>query len=292
MMLSMTGFGAAAHDHPLMQVSVEMKSVNHRQFSLRVQMPARYSAYEIDLQRHLADRLQRGQVSLSVQVVFKDTARIRRHFNLPLLKSYLEDLRPLDDVHDDALEGIAAALLRLPEATLFTLPDPDAIQEEWDAILPVIEEAADRLVAFRQREGQALHRHIAASLTAIKEALAYVEQQQSQRLEHIQQTFRQRIEALRADEAAGREALEREIVLMLERLDISEEIARLHSHIQLFEETIPITGRGKKLGFIAQEMGREINTIASKARHADIQQQTILMKDHLERIKEQLANVL
>ncbi len=292
MMLSMTGFGAAMKEHPLLQVSVEIKSVNHRQFALRAQIPARYSAREIELQQHLARRLVRGQVLLNVQVIFKDVARIRRHFNVALLRTYLKDLRSLADADDDVLDGIGGALVRLPEATLPTPPDPAAIEEEWVVIFSVIEEAVAQLIAFREKEGQALAEHITTALGAIKEALAYIESQQTERLEQIRRTMWQRIEALKADEEIRREALEREIVAMLERLDISEEIARLHSHIQLFEQTLPIAGRGKKLGFIAQEMGREINTIASKARHAGIQEQTILMKDHLERIKEQLANVL
>ncbi len=292
MTLSMTGFGAAHLDHPLMAVDVEIKAVNHRHFSARIQMPARYSAFEIELHRFLSERIVRGQAHAAIQVTFKDPERLRRRFNVPLLRAYLDELRPLSEPDDDVWEGVLSALLRFPETTLSPHPDDKTLRQEWEIIAEVVARAVVELEAFRRTEGRRLAQHIRQALGGIKEALAYVEQTQDERRQRLRDAALERIQTLQADEHFQREALEREIVAMLERLDISEEIARLKSHIHLFETTLDVPAKGKKLGFIAQEMGREINTIAAKARDFGIQEQTILMKDHLEQIKEQLANVL
>ncbi len=290
----MTGFGIAHIEDSCMMVNVEVRSVNHRNLALRLQIPPRYAAFEVELQRYLTQRLIRGQVSFGLSVTFKDVENVRRRFNVELLQAYLHELRPLLQLQEyaDVWKGVGSVLLRFPEATMPSSPDESAIRNEWNIIFPVIERALDELEHFRRIEGQRLAQHILQLLGAIKEALAYVEHTQDQRLERIRQTTLKRIQDLQSDEHFQRESLEREVLSLLERLDISEEIARLTSHIQLFENTLPVPAKGKKLGFIAQEMGREINTIAAKSRDFAIQEQTIIMKDHLEQIKEQLANVL
>jgi uncharacterized protein (TIGR00255 family) len=286
----MTGYGRAAVELPNKKVTIEIKSLNSKQFDLFTRLPALYREKEIAVRTALSQRLERGKVdlSMSVEVVAKDvTSRIDHH----VVKQYQQELAGL------AMEmGILApqdwlpVLMRLPDTMK---PDTEELNDrEWEQVENAIDQAVKELIAFRAREGEMLQNVLTEKIARIRSLLAGIEPYEAERIEKVKSRLYEELKNLEGIEY-DKNRFEQEIIYYLEKLDVNEEKTRLAHHLDYFLETLSGTrSQGKKLGFITQEIGREINTLGSKSNQSDMQRIVVQMKDELEQIKEQILNVL
>ncbi len=291
----MTGFGKGTASSPTRRITVEIKSLNSKQLDLMMRVPPILREMEVDVRNLIATRLERGKVELSVTVEMT-VPEAPACLNTEVLLSYKKQIENLSDALElPSPSDWYSVLLRLPDALkteTAKLEDADR-----DAFRSAVENAADALTEFRKTEGAKLYRFFIEKINNITALLASVEPFESERVPKIRARLEEqlgRLDSIEFDK--GR--LEQEMIFYIEKLDVNEEKLRLKSHLNYFVETLGTesgtfsAGQGKKLGFIAQEMGREINTLGSKANHAEIQKIVVRMKDELEQIKEQVLNVL
>lgn len=292
MIQSMTGYGKACAQCGLRKVHVEIKSLNSKSLDLSTRIAPLYREKEMEIRTAVAQRLERGKVDFTLWVE-KDESPTGCLINGSMVKHYLKQIEEISQAN-----GIAAPtanawdiLVRLPELTYPAVTE-ELAAEEWTAVQGVIGEALDRLVEFRTQEGAALERKFTEKLDNITALMASIEPYEKARVEKIRARLEEHLAELRGvDYDRGR--LEQELIYYIEKLDISEEKQRLTNHLKYFRETMASGhGQGKKLGFIAQEMGREINTTGSKSNQAEMQNIVVRMKDELEQIKEQVLNVM
>jgi len=292
MILSMTGYGAGISSSSNYQVTVELKSLNSKYFDIMIKMPSAYYKYEIKLRNYLAEKLSRGKISASVSVeVLSETKRVL-NINHALAKSYLQELQLLRQKLDLDTQIDLPFLLSLPEVipTEITAEDP----EEWELIQASFEKACRELLNNRKEEGEALNKDLAARREGIRNALIEIEKLAPSRMENIRERVMQSLEEIRSKvNELDSSRFEQELLYYLERLDINEEIVRLRQHLDYFEslQNEP-DSKGKQLQFLSQEIGREINTIGAKANDASIQRLVVQMKEELEKIKEQVLNIV
>lgn len=279
----MTGYGLLERELDGRKVTIEIKSLNSKNADISVRLPHFFREAEFDVRKILSEKLVRGKVDVWVREEMMDTANVS--FNKEKIHAYITALGEM------VPESSADARLKVA----FVLPDviekKENVLEESakNAFLKMMEEAADKVTAFRRTEGNVLYEDLHRSVTAIEDQLNTLSQYEGERLAAVKEKLQKGLESLgQADETRYYQ----EIVYYTEKLDISEEKTRLAQHTDFFKTEMESYASGKKLGFIAQEMGREINTIGSKASHAGIQKCVVEMKDHLERIKEQVLNVL
>lgn len=290
----MTGYGKADTSYGGKTIHAEIKSLNSKALDLQTRIAPAYREREMELRQLVAARLERGKVELTLWVTEQDTARQAATINAAAIGSYLDQIRRLSSEHGIALQDEARlwdTLLRLPEAT--TAPAAEELSEaEWEAAREAVLQAIGRLEEFRQQEGAALERKFRQNLDNIQQLLAQIEPYEQGRVRQIRQRLEERLAELRGVDY-DKNRLEQELIYYIEKLDISEEKQRLANHLHYFRETMEQgSGQGKKLGFIAQEMGREINTTGSKSNQAEMQNIVVRMKDELEQIKEQVLNVM
>ncbi len=291
MLLSMTGFGKAVVQEGSKKFTVEIKSLNSKQLDMASRVPAAYREHELDLRNIVNARLERGKVDMTVYMenLGLDTSAT---VNVDRLAAYRQQLA------DAALAiGVAeptdwlSILMRLPDTIRTEAPTP-ATEDEVKAIRSAVNEAVDALIEFRRKEGLKLEAFFSERIARIAELLDEVPRYETDRVAKIRTRIEEalvRIPQVEYDK--GR--LEQEMIFYIEKLDITEEKQRLAQHLNYFLETMAAKpGQGKKLGFIAQEMGREINTLGSKSNQADLQILVVKMKDELEQIKEQVLNVM
>ena len=293
MILSMTGFGKAAKVFNNKKLTVEVKSLNSKQLDASVRMPQPYRAAELELRGRLATQLQRGKVDVFITSESADGAT-PMSLNIEQLKLYKQQIELMNselglpqpaDWHN--------TLLRLPEVWRNEQSGDEVGDDELSALLQAIDDALSALTEFRAQEGRRLEQFFEEKIAAIQQIFGEVDQYESMRVERIRERLTEGLAKLDSVEY-DKNRLEQELIFYIEKLDITEEKTRLQQHLNYFLETLhaPEPGQGKKLGFIAQEMGREINTMGSKANQADLQQVVVRMKDQLEQIKEQVLNVL
>ncbi|MBL7683114.1 MAG: YicC family protein [Flavipsychrobacter sp.] len=291
MLYSMTGFGRAEATISGRQVVVEMKSLNGKQFDIVTKLPPILRSYELDIRNMLNGILMRGTIDLTIAIK-QDGATKPMIVNTGLAKFYYQSMKQIaDDLHIPE-ENILATLMRMPEVVA---ADQDVIaEEEWAQLKIVIETAAKHLMAHRKNEGNALHKDLHSRIQNIEALLQDVIPLETQRTEKIRGRIMQSLQDMVGAENMDPNRFEQEMIYYLERIDISEEKTRLKQHCIYFHETVEKQGisKGKILGFILQEVGREINTLGSKANNAEIQQIVINMKDELEKAKEQVLNIL
>lgn len=300
MIQSMTGFGKATAEILHKKVTVEVKSLNSKQLDLMMKVCPQYREREMEFRQMLQREMQRGKVDMNVSVETLADAAETPKLNVEVIKSYKQQLDSLHQTLNLAQPGLGAESSALLLQLLVRLPDavhveqPVIEEEELNAVTKVVAEAVQNLVAFRKQEGEALYRVFCQKIANIRALLASVEPYEKDRTEKIRQNLLDRLEKLPVDYDKNR--LEQEMIYYIEKLDINEEKHRLTNHLDYFLETMDSTmdagGHGKKLGFIAQEMGREINTLGSKSNQAEMQRIVVKMKDELEQIKEQVLNVL
>ncbi len=287
----MTGYGKAEAHYGEKKIYVEVKSLNSKQLDASVRLAPLYREREMELRRKLAI-LQRGKVEMNIWVE-KEVAHTASPINADVVASYAEQLRTISREKGIVLreDGIWDLLVRLPDVTASTAAETLS-DEEWDAVSGAVEEALAMLTAFRRQEGQALEAKFREKIANIRSLMQELTPYEQGRVQRIREQLESRLAELRGiDYDRGR--LEQELIFYIEKLDIGEERQRLTNHLDYFIQTLEgEIGQGKKLGFIAQEMGREINTTGSKSNQAEMQNIVVRMKDELEQIKEQVLNVL
>lgn len=289
MLRSMTGFGRAEGTVGERKASVELRSLNSKQLDLLVKLPAAHREREAELRAWLAERVVRGKVELFVNI---DPVRAadRTGVDAAVVKAQYEQLKALADAvapgHSTDLLGIV-----LRQAEQSRPMDEPTDPAEWEALLALVRQAAAAFTVFRAEEGARLMEDLRSTVGRVEALLAEVERLDAGRTDRVRDRLRSKVEELGA--TVDRNRFEQELVYYLEKFDINEEKVRLKAHCAYFLETLAAPDQqGRKLGFIAQEMGREMNTIGSKANDAALQKLVVRMKDDLEKIKEQLLNVL
>ncbi|MCR5780231.1 MAG: YicC family protein [Bacteroidaceae bacterium] len=292
MILSMTGYGKASAEYRGKKITAEIKSVNSKAMDLQTRIAPIYRGKEMELRSMISTTLERGKVDFSLYIE-RDDANAATPINRAVLKSYVEQIRALTAEFDlkDPDEQWMPTLLRLPDV----LTRSEAIEldeEEWVVARSVSEQAVKALMDFRRQEGAALQKKFEEKITNISTLLQQIEPYEKARIEKIRARIVEGLEAL-PEAQYDKNRLEQEMIYYIEKLDINEEKQRLTNHLRYFSETMENGhGQGKKLGFIAQEMGREINTTGSKSNIAEMQNIVVKMKDELEQIKEQVLNVM
>jgi uncharacterized protein (TIGR00255 family) len=286
MIQSMTGFGKATLQLPTKKITVEVKSLNSKGLDLNVRMPSLYREMELGLRNQIALKLERGKVDFSIFI--ESTAeQTTTKVNVPIVKAYINQLR---EVYADADETeLMKMAVRMPDTMKIERDEID--ENDWIQIQTVIEEALQNILTFRKDEGQSLENEFQLRIGNIRQYMNDALALDPERVQAIKDRLQTAIAELKVNVDENR--FEQELIYYLEKLDITEEKVRLTNHLDYFLETINGTeANGRKLGFITQEMGREINTMGSKSNHAQMQKLVVQMKDELEKIKEQVLNVL
>lgn len=292
MIQSMTGYGKVTADLSDKKINVEIKSLNSKAMDLSTRIAPAYREKEIEIRNEVSKFLERGKVEFNLWVEKKDADQLATPINVELISAYYKRIKDMSDT------------LGIPEpedwfSTLLRLPDvmsKNEIQEldenEWNAVHEAILEVVGHLVDFRKQEGAALEKKFREKIENITQLLSSIDTYENERIDKVKSRITDALEkTLSVDYDKTR--LEQELIYYIEKLDINEEKQRLSNHLNYFISTMENgSGQGKKLGFIAQEMGREINTLGSKSNHAEMQKIVVQMKDELEQIKEQVLNVM
>ncbi|WP_179351116.1 YicC/YloC family endoribonuclease [Winogradskyella vidalii] len=285
MIQSMTGYGKSVLQLPTKKITIELKSLNSKNLDLNARMPSMYRAKELDIRKLISRHLVRGKVdfSLFVEITGEDTSS---KINKTVVNEYIKQLKEVVD--GDATELLKMAI-RLPDAVTTERDDID--EEEWTQIAEGINEAITNIVIYRKDEGETLNQDFVDRITTLKQLLDEVIAMDPERIDGVRTRLEKGIADLK--EKVDENRFEQELVYYIEKFDITEEKVRLDNHLDYFIKTLKSgDSNGKKLGFISQEIGREINTIGSKSNYAPMQKLVVQMKDELEKIKEQMLNVL
>lgn len=290
MIKSMTGYGKATREINNKKFTVEVRSLNSKQLDLNVRIPGLYREKELQLRNAVSKKLQRGKVDL--MLFFEQLAEDTNHkINQSLIATYYKDLKAINEslAKEDRSTDFMSLLMRMPDVMKSERAELD--EDEWKEILTLIDEAIEAFNDFRNQEGASLEADLNGCLDEIMRLLHAVDPFEEARIERLKERLYNNLKEVTIEVDNNR--FEQEMIYYLEKLDVHEEKVRLTNHCKYFTETMTgEAGQGKKLGFIAQEIGREINTLGSKANHADIQKIVVDMKDQLERIKEQVLNVM
>lgn len=291
MIQSMTGYGKAIATYKEKKINVEIKSLNSKQLDLTTRIAPLYREKEMEIRQIIAKTVERGKVDFAIWIE-KDAATEGAVVNAPLVENYYRQLKSISESAGiPEPQDWFATIVRLPEVTSRTEVE-ELSDDEWTVASRCIDEALSQLESFRMQEGMALQKKFTEKIDNIAALLASIEPYEKSRVEKIRARI---IEGLKTISGAeyDKNRLEQELIYYIEKLDISEEKQRLANHLTYFRKTMEEDhSQGKKLGFIAQEMGREINTTGSKSNHAEMQNIVVRMKDELEQIKEQVLNVL
>lgn len=289
MLKSMTGFGKTDCMLPARKLTIEIKSLNSKQIDTSTRLPAIYREKELEIRQLLSRHLERGKVECNFhyEVIEGAAATI----NTMVIRDYLRQLREVTDEHDVDPADLLSTVMRLPDTV--TSDKAELAKEEWESVKGALLKAIGELDQFRIQEGAALQKDLTECISNIRTKQHEIEPFEAERIEKLKQRFINNLEELRLNEDIDKNRFEQELLYYLERLDINEEKVRLKNHLDYFIEILEKgSPNGKKLGFVSQEIGREINTLGSKANHSEIQRIVVEMKDELERIKEQILNVL
>lgn len=282
----MTGFGKASLQLPNKKITVEIKSLNSKGLDLSVRMPSAFREMELGLRNRIAQKLERGKVdfSLFVEVTGEETSS---KINVPIVKAYINQMKSV--IADADQTELMKMAVRMPDALKTERDEIDV--EDWKEIEKVINQALENIHSFRVTEGVALEKEFLLRISSILSLMNETVALDGERIQTVKDRLHNAIEELKVNVDENR--FEQELIYYLEKMDITEEKVRLENHLNYFIETLAGTeANGRKLGFITQEMGREINTMGSKSNHAKMQKLVVQMKDELEKIKEQVLNVL
>ena len=286
MIRSMTGFARSTFESQDISMTVEIRSLNSKNLELNLRLPYSYRSWEDELRTVIKPQLLRGKVDVNLNVK-QQGAAAAAELNKDVISDYIQQLREIADVNPAELLPIAT---RLPEAlqSAEVLPDDNQKKE----VFGLVQQAIKQLIDYQMVEGQAMTKDLNAQIDSIEKGLEQVNNTKDQRIQQVRSKLQDNLKSLAVEVDQNR--FEQELIFYLEKFDINEEIVRLRQHLLYFCEVMnnETQTKGKKLGFIAQEIGREINTIGSKANDASLQKEIVQMKDALERIKEQLLNIL
>lgn len=287
----MTGYGKAECELSTKKITIEIKSLNSKQLDINTRISGIYREKDIEIRKIISDRLERGKVDFNLYCEHLG-AESSATINKPIVNNYYNQLIDIyRELNMEMTELALQTILRLPDSVKVEHEELD--EQEWILIVSKINEAIDKLNMFREQEGKALESDILSHIDQIRQLKNLVDPYETERIDRIKTRLTDALNNLSVNGQSDPNRFEQELIFYLEKLDINEEKVRLENHCVYFYETIkePIPS-GKKLGFIAQEIGREINTMGSKANHSEIQKLVIVMKDELEKIKEQLLNIL
>ena len=287
----MTGFGKCTLELAGKSISVEIKSLNSKQFDAYLRLPPLYREKEAEMRLMLNAGLVRGKVEMNINVD-DNGGGSNFNFNRALAKQYFDEIKGLSaEVGMELSSEVISTIVRMPD--VLKAEQAELSEDEWKKVSKAIEEAIVKLNDFRLQEGITLENDLKKRVTQIDHLLSEVTLFEKQRIDNLRERILKQLEESVTDGSVDMNRFEQELIYYMEKLDITEEKVRLAKHCQYFMETLADDGQnGKKLGFISQEMGREINTLGSKANDADMQKIVVLMKDELEKIKEQLFNIL
>jgi uncharacterized protein (TIGR00255 family) len=293
MIKSMTGFGQATINTGDVNITVEVKSLNSKFLDLNLRLAKQFSEKELELRNLIAEKLERGKVSLSIDYQKTGRIEIRQSYNEALFVAYYNEIKKLaEKVSAPSNDYIFELALNSPEVIQGNSKE-ELDPAEWERVNRLIQEAIQKCEQFRAAEGKVLEEKMSSYIHSIENGLKEVEILDPKRVEKVRSKIKGDITEFFGSEGFDPNRLEQEIIFYIEKLDIHEERVRLKSHLDYFLKVLADKqSNGKKLGFIAQEIGREINTIGSKANDAEMQKQVVLMKEELEKVKEQLNNVL
>ena len=292
MLQSMTGYGRASGTYKNKTINVEVRSLNSKFLDVRFRVPATYKEKEGELKRHLGNGLLRGKIDLMVET---DSASGEADFsiNKNLFRAYYRELKELSEELGIEKNDYITSIMRIPNVVG---PSGDELDpEEWKAVIGVIDKAIAKIIDFRISEGQATADDLKSRVLSIQQILTEVPKYEHERIVKMRERLQQNLNEYLGSENVDKNRFEQEILFYIEKIDISEEKSRLSQHCDFFLEQLSDTKnkqKGRKLSFIGQEMGREINTLGAKAYSSDLQRLVVKMKDELEKIKEQVANVV
>lgn len=289
----MTGYGKASGEYKAKTIAVDIKSLNGKSSDVRVKCPNNYRDKEIEMRNLVMEGAKRGKLEVTINVN-SESGEDEYGLNVPLFKTYYQELSQVrkelgvTSTNDD----LTAAIIRIPNVV--TTLDTDIEEEEWEVLTTTIKEAVDNLNNFRKVEGKAMEKDLKENIHFIMKKLEEVKPHEEARIGRLKTRLKKNLEDFLGSENVDHNRFEQEVIFYMEKLDINEEKVRLSQHCKYFLEELGSDeiAVGKKLSFISQEIGREINTLGAKAQNSDIQQIVVKMKDALEQIKEQLANVV
>ena len=292
MIKSMTGFGQASIDNGQTQLSIEIKSLNSKYLDLNLRLPKAFSDREMEVRNLISEILERGKVSVSIDYERQSNGETSQSYNETLFVAYYSELKKLADRVYAPYDELFSLALNSPEVIKNKLKD-EVSEEGWAQVKTVLTDVLKKCDKFRVDEGKVLETMLKNCCLSIEASLEEVKKLDSKRVDRIRERLRSNVESFFGDEGFDENRLEQEIIFYVEKLDINEEKVRLKSHLDYFLQALrEPQSNGKKLAFISQEIGREINTIGSKANDAEMQKSVVSMKEELEKIKEQLNNVL
>lgn len=286
MIQSMTGYGKAVAECSDKKITIEIRSLNSKSMDLNTRLPYLYKEKELDIRKYISEQLQRGKIDLSISTE-STAANKTQQINGTIIKSYIHEFK---NIVPDATEAeLLAIVMRLPEVLSFTSTEID--ENEWNLAFDTLKLAIQDLIKFRIDEGKVLEVEFTNRVNNILALLEKVIPFENERITTLKERFQKNLEELNVEYDQNR--FEQELIYYIEKLDITEEKVRLKNHCEYFLKTLNSDeSNGKKLGFITQEIGREINTLGSKSNHSEMQKVVVQMKDELEKMKEQLLNIL
>lgn len=286
MIHSMTGYGKATAECTDKKVTVEIRSLNSKNLDINTRIPLLYREKELEIRKLLSERLQRGKVDFSINTE-STAANKNQELNHEVIKAYMQEFKEV--VSDASDIELLSIVMRLPDVLKHSSDSID--EDEWKIVTDLMNQAIDNLNQFRLAEGSAIKEDFIKRIKNIEQLLSEVSPFESERIVTLKERFLKNLEELNTEYDQNR--YEQELIYYIERLDITEEKVRLAQHCKYFIETLNTDqSEGKKLGFICQEIGREINTLGSKSNHSELQRIVVQMKDELEKIKEQILNIL
>jgi len=289
MLYSMTGYGKATGTFEGKKISVEMKALNSKGIDLFTRIASPYREKELEYRQHITNRLDRGKVDVAISIEQSGTAK-PIEINKDLAKAYYQDLLETNQLIGQKTEDYLSLIIRMPE---IYVQSKDAVSaEEFAFVEKLVDEACTNLTTFRRQEGIALEKEFSERIGEIRTLLNQVEPFETSRIEIVKERIRKGLEDFIGVAGYDENRFQQELIFYIEKMDISEEKMRLANHLDYFIETMHTPSAGKKLGFITQEIGREINTLGSKSYQVDLQKMVVDMKDALEKIKEQVLNTL
>ncbi|AWW32327.1 YicC family protein [Echinicola strongylocentroti] len=293
MIKSMTGYGVANFENDRYIISAEIKTLNSKFLDFNLRSPRQFSDREIEIRSLVSGILERGKVNLNIEFTAKSSTNLPVSINQELFETYFDTYKSMASkvgVNDST--DLFRLAIQAPNVVT-TVSDKSDDQEEWEAVKKVVMEAAQKCDDFRKDEGDTLYHKFKENLDVIAKGLDEIQKEEPKRKERIKNRIKNNFKDWMEENSFDENRFEQELIYYFEKLDITEEIVRLSTHLNYFDKTMAASNsQGKKLGFISQEIGREINTIGSKANDAAIQRHVIIMKDELEKIKEQALNII
>ena len=288
MLQSMTGFGKENAVVKDKKISVEVRSLNSKGLDLTIKLPNSLRELESEIRNTLSTKLDRGKIDLGIYVE-SEMGEMKMEINKDLANQYYDELKNLNEKIGQSNSDYLSLILKQPNIVQHITEEVSSLELEF--IMKMVSSACDQLIEFRIKEGEKLVQEFNFQLEQIKDKIKEIEQVENERMQGVKSRIQKGLEELEISNY-DLNRFEQEMIYYIEKLDISEEKMRLKNHIEYFKETMELEKSGKKLGFIAQEMGREINTLGSKSNHSGMQHMVVEMKDCLEKIKEQIANTL